>query len=63
MFGSQSGQILLLTLMVSRVGALSTGVMLGIVNSTSRSSGIFHEATEAYYAAAAGIEAVIADLA
>ena len=62
MLKNQAGQILILTLMVTGVSALSTGAMLAVVNVASRSSGDFRTNTEAYYSAAAGIEAVIADL-
>ena len=36
--------------------------MLGIINATTRASGSFQDSTKAYYAAAAGIEAVMGDL-
>ena len=62
MFESQSGQVLVLTLMLTSVGALATGVMLGVVNGTSRASGAFRDSTETYYAASSAIEAVMADL-
>ena len=61
-FKNQAGQIMALTLMITGVGALSTGAMLGIITTSARSSGSFHDNTESYYAAAAGIEIVIADL-
>ena len=52
----QSGQILLLTLIITSVGALTTGAMLAVATTTARSSGDFQETTSGYYAAAAGIE-------
>jgi len=62
MFKSQVGQVLALTLLVTGLGSLSTGAMLGIITSSSRSSGAFQDSAQAYYAAASGIEAVMADL-
>ena len=59
---NQAGQVLLLTLMTVSVGGISTGVMLGVVNSTTRSSGFFLDSTKAYYSSVAGIELVMADL-
>ena len=61
-FTNQAGQVMALTLMVTSVGALSAGAMLGIITTSSRSSGVFLDNTESYYAAAAGIEIVMADL-
>ena len=62
MFKSQSGQVLLLTMVVIAVGALTTGGLLAVAISSSRASGTFLDQTDAYYAAAAGIEEVMADL-
>ena len=62
MFKSQAGQILLLTLLATGVGALSTGAMLAVVSITSRTSGTFQDASKEYYAAAAGIELSISGL-
>ena len=56
MLKGQSGQILLLTLVITSVGALSTGAMLAVATTATRSSGDFQETTAGYYAAAAGIE-------
>ena len=62
MFRNQAGQILGLTMIVVAVGSLSTGAMLAVVNSGTRSSGAFQESSQAYYASAAGIELVMAYL-
>ena len=62
MLKNHPGQILVLTLLTLGVGALGTGAMLGVVNSTTRGSGAFLEGTDAYYASAAGVEFVMADL-
>ena len=51
-----------LTMVVTGVGALSSGAMLGIVNSATRSSGHFQDSANSYYTAAGGIESVMADL-
>ena len=62
MIKNQSGQILLLTLIMTGLGGVITGAMLGFLNGSSRGSGTFLDSTDAYYAAAGGIEAVMADL-
>ena len=62
MFKSQKGQIILLTMLGISLGALAVGALLAIANASSRASGDFQDRTDAYYAAAAGIEAVMADL-
>ena len=59
---SQAGQVLALTLVMTGVGAISTGSMLLFVTTATRTSGFFTDSSEAFYATASGIELVMADL-
>ena len=60
--GAQSGQMLMITLVIVGLGTLVVGSTLAFVSASLDSIGNAAERAEVYYAAEAGIEAVVADM-
>ncbi|MEE8471059.1 MAG: pilus assembly PilX N-terminal domain-containing protein, partial [Dehalococcoidia bacterium] len=58
----EKGQALAIAILIMVFGAMVTGALLGYLGTSVRAAGMTQEQVNAYYAADAGVEAVLADL-